>query len=251
MVKKMKDKDLDKILKDWDANIAPDVGRTEKIKQNIMQNLDRPRPFEYPRSEYFYIPKRVAYIAGIAAALCIAFLAGSQLNKPQAKENLVSPPEGMVSLSEDEIKNLKKISAEINRLFPEGVRMISQVNDGNLQIDTDDKKNIGNADGKVLIRYIVLKKNVGDNNWQRVHVSNVIASPGEPLELKGQDNGYVWVYPADKDVYAIQSQLQFQANGETINLDFNGGQQLRIPQQIKTIRENNIEYRVYQEMVKI
>lgn len=244
----MKNKPLDKILKDWDAKIAPDASRTEKIKQNIMQNLDRPRPIEYPRSEYFYIPKKVAYAVAMAACVCIAFLIGTQVNKPQQKTNGAL---GLVSLSQDEITNLKKISSEIEMLFPEGVKMISQVNDGDLQIDTDESKSLETSKDKVLVRYIVLKKADGDKKWQRVHVSNVITSPGEQLELKGQDKGYVWIHQADKDVYAVQSQLQLQANGETINLDFAGGQQLQMPQRIKTIQENNMEYRIYQDVVKI
>jgi hypothetical protein len=249
----MKNKNLDKMLKDWDANIAPDASPTEKIKQNIMQNLDRPQPIEYPQSEYFYIPKKVAYVVGIAASICIAFLVGSKFNQASTNEPhpVECPPAGMVSLSQDEIKQLKKISSEIELLFPEGVKMISQVNDGDIQINTDDKKGLNNSKCKVLVRYTVLKKAEGDNSWKQVHVSNVITSPGEPLELKGKDKGYVWVYQADKDVYAVQSQLQLQANGETINLEYDGGQQLRIPQRIKTIHENNIEYRIYQDVVRI
>lgn len=268
----MENEKLDKILKDWDANIAPDASRREKIKQNIMQNLDRPQTTEFPRSEYFYIPKKVAYIAGIAAGICIAFLAGMQFNKANSvhlsnsNQNITNktqfanktqlavqatPPEGMISLSQDEIKSLKKISSEINLLFPEGVRMITQVNDEDLQIDTEERKSLDDTKEKILIRYIVLKKNEIDNTWKKIHVSNVIASPGESLELTGEDKGYVWLHKADNDVYAIQSQLQIKANGETINLDYNGGQQLRIPQRIKTIQENNMEYRVYQEVVRI
>ena len=259
----MKNEKLKKILKDWDANIAPDASRTEKIKQNIMQNLDRPQIMKFPRSEYFYIPKKVAYIAGIAAGICITFLAGIQFNKAgtdrssnsnqfvNRETQLAVPPTGMLSLSQDEIQSLKKISSEINRLFPEGVKMITQINDEDIQIDTEEQKGLDKTNEKVLIRYIVLKKNEGDKAWKKIHVSNVIASPGEPLELTGQDKGYVWLHKADNDVYAIQSKLQIKANGETINLDYNGGQQLRIPQRIKTIQENNTEYRVYQEVVRI
>jgi len=249
----MKNEKLKKILKDWDANIAPDASRAEQIKQNIMQNLDRPQIIEFPRSEYFYIPKKVAYIAGVAASVCIAFFTGMQFNKQVLKKPHVSmcPPDQMVSLSQEEIRNIKKISAEIDLLFPEGVRMISQINNGDIQIDTDPKKGISDSKDKVLIRYIVLKKEAGEQHWSKVHVSNVIANAGEPLELKGRDKGYVWAYPADKDVYAIQSQIKINAGGQTIHLDYAGGQQLRMPQRIKTIQENNREYRIYQEVVKI
>ena len=244
----MRNEDLKKILKNWDANVAPDASRTEKIKQNIMHNLDRPNSIEFPRTEYFYIPKKLVYAVAMAACICIAFTIGIKFNKPQKQNNTTL---NLVSLSQDEIKNLKKISSEIDMLFPEGVKMISQVNNGDIQINTEPRQGVENSKNKVLIRYIVLKKAEGDTKWQRIHVSNLITSPGEPLELKGENKGYVWLYPADKNVYAIQSKLQIKANGETINLDYNGGQQLQISQCIKTIQENNMEYRIYQEVVRI
>ena len=249
----MKNEELRKILKDWDAHVAPDETMTKEIKQNIMKNLDRRRIFEFPRSDYFYIPKKVAYIAGIAASVCIAFLTGMHFNKSSHSKSQFSgcPPEQIVSLSQDEIRNLKKISSEIDLVFPEGVRMISQFNNDDIQIDTDPKRSIGTANDKVLIRYIVLKKELGQKHWSKIHVANVIANAGEPLELKGKDSGYVWIYPADKDVYAVQSQLKIHVDGQTIYSNYSGGQELRTPQRIKTIQENNTEYRIYQEIVKI
>lgn len=245
---------LNKLLKDWDANIAPDKISNAKIKKNIMNNLDKPvQHIEYRFEDpYFHIHKKVLYIAGIAATICFAFLLGTQFNKNGIKPyvNKILKADQLASLSTEEVMNLKKISAEIDNLFPEGVRMISQINDGDLQINTDDKKGLDNKE-KVLIRYIVLKKDVRENKWKKIHVSNVIASAGEPIELKGKNSGNIWIYPAGKDVYAVQSQLQLQANGKTINLDFNGGQQVQITQRIKTIQENNMEYRIYQEVVRI
>ncbi len=253
----MKNENLTKKLKDWNANIAPDKSRNAKIKEKIMKNLDKPvKNMEFKFEDpYFHIHKKVLYFAGIAASVCFAFLLGTQFNNPQEINpqmisNNSSPSKALFTLTDDEIRNLKKISSEIDNLFPEGVRMLSQVNDGDLQIDTNEKKAIESKE-KVLLRYIVLKKDAEDGKWKKVHVSNVIASAGEPIELKGKNSGHLWIYPADDNVYAIESNLQIHANGEIINLNYTGGQELRTPQNIKAITNGDTEYKVYQTLVRI
>ncbi len=249
----MRDNNLNKLLKDWDAEKVTNESRNEKIKQNIMENLDKPvQNIEFKfEDQYFHIHKKVLYFAGIAAAVCFAFLLGTQFNGNETVSNGNAPLNEVVLLSQEEIMNLKRISAEIDNLFPEGVRMISQINDGNLQIDTEDRQSLEINNEKVLVRYIVLKKDVGENKWEKVHVSNVIASAGEPIELKGKNSGHIWIYPADNNVYAVESSLQINANGETINLDYAGGQELRTSQPVKTIKNADSEYKVYQTLVKI
>lgn len=247
----MKDNNLDKLLKDWDANKVPDKSRNEKIKKNIMDNLEKPvqnREYRFV-DPYFHIHKKVLYFAGVAATVCFAFLIGTQFNKQSSVEKTDSNQ--MVLLSQDEIMKLKKISSEIDNLFPEGVKMISQTNNGDFQINTEKRQGLDDTNEKVLVRYIVMKKTVGENKWEQVHVSNVIANAGEPIELKGKDSGHIWIYPADKNVYAVESNLKIKANGEIINLDYTGGQELRTPQTVKVIKNSNNEYKVFQTLVRI
>ena len=254
---KMKNDNINKRLKDWDEEISLDKNRNPKIKAEIMKNLERPLQCDIFEScdPYFHIHKKVIYFSGIAAGLCFAFLLGTQFSSNNViRKEIVSTEVNhsakFAQLSQEEIRNLKKISSEVDRLFPEGVRMISQENDGNLQIDTDERKGLDNK-GKVLLRYVVLKQVKGEKIWKNVYTSDVIANVGEPIELKGKGTGHIWIYPADKDIYAVESSLKIKANGETISLDYAGGQEVRTPQNIKIIKNQDSTYKVYQTLVRM
>ena len=253
----MKNKNITKKLKDWDANIAIDKSDNENIKKKIMKNLDKPLNYSETHfsDPYFHIHKKVIYFAGIAAGLCFAFLLGTQFSAKTipiqtARKTTNLPSMTLASLTPDELSALKRVAHEVDTLFPEGIRMITQSDDGNINIDTDPKKGLDDK-GRVIIRYVVLKRDIGEKKWKRIRVSDVITAGGEPIELSGKDSGHLWVYPADKNIYTVESNLKIKANGETINLDYAGPQQLRIPQEVKTIRNQNSEYKVYQTLVRI
>jgi hypothetical protein len=249
-------KNLKQQLKEWDANIATSESRKEEIKKKIIENLDKPLIYDDYNSvdPYFHIHKKVIYFAGIAASLCFAFLLGTRFNKSEnaapvslSKNNLAH----ITTLSSNEIAKLKRIVSEIDYLFPEGVKSITQENCGDIKINTEKKQGLDNIMEKILIRYIVLKRSSGEKKWKKVYVSNVVANPGEPIQLEGDCSGSLWIYPADRNIYAMQSDLKIRANGEFISLKYIGGQHLRTSQIVKDIKNPDTEYKVYQILMRI
>jgi len=249
-------KDLNQKLKEWDADIATSASRKEDIKNKIMENLDKQVNYmEILSSDpYFHIHKKVIYFAGIAACLCFAFLLGTRFNKnetaapvPLSKNNFAH----ITTLSNSEIAKLKRIVSEIDYLFPEGVKSITQENCGDIKINTEKKQSLDNIMEKVLIRYIVLKRSSGEKKWKKVYVSNIVANPGEPIQLEGDCSGSLWIYPADQNIYAMQSDLKIRANGEFISLKYIGGQHLRTSRVVKDIKNPDAEYKVFQSIIRI
>ena len=248
----MKDNDIDKLLRDWNAGLALDNSRDDEVKKRIMDRLDdKLADIEVKVDDpYFHIPKKLFYAAGLAAVLCLAFLLGTRFGGGNGRngDNTVAPAT-LASLSQDDIKALKRLASEVDTLFPEGVRVLSQSDDGNIDIDTTPRLGIGKSD-KLLIRYVVLKKLPGAG-WTRVRVADIIAPGGEPVSLRGKDSGHLWTLRTDKNIYAVESNLAFNIDGKTITLNYSGIQSTRVPKNVKSVKTPYAEYKIYQTLDRI
>jgi hypothetical protein len=239
----MNDHELQHLLKDWDRQIVPPQDGRDRLQANLARELAaQPMPRGAPR------PSRLMPILAIAAGLCLAFLAGFWAARHKTSE---APPPTVAAISSETLANLGRITAEVDHLFPEGVRWIRQVDDGELQIDANAPRSIHTLDGKILIRYVVLKRDQPCAPWHEVHTANLIAAPGEPIELVGQESGYLWVYPAGDNVFAVESQLALTANGHTLHLEFQGGVIGGAPRSVKTVHANGADYLVFQEIATL
>ncbi len=237
----MNDHELQRLLKDWDRQVVPPEDGRDRLQANLARELAaQPMPQTAPR------PSRLIPVLAIAAGLCLAFLVGFWVARHKTPE---SPT--VASVSPETLAELRRITAEVDHLFPEGVRWIRQVNDGELQIDTSPPRSLATDDGKILMRYVVLKRDQPCAPWREVHTANLIAAPGEPIELVGQESGHLWVYPADDNVFAVESQLVLIANGHTLRLEFQGGVIGGAPRQVKTVHADGSDYLVFQEIATL
>jgi hypothetical protein len=186
--------------------------------------------------------------AGIAAALFFAFLAGIWVER-HANDSL--PPVNAVSISPKELRGLRKISYEIASLFADDFRWMRVTNNGNPVIVTGKRKSLNDVNSRILVRYVVLRKSPDSKEWSKVHVADLVTQPGEPVDLRGADSGSIWTFPTGGDVFAVQAKIRLNVKGECIDLRYDGGQRLLLPICVKTIKDGNVEYRVYQEIAKI
>ena len=238
----MNDPRLNRLLKDWDRQIVPPQDGRDRLQANLARELAA-QPLPCPATR----PMRLMPILAIAAGLCLAFLAGFWA----ARHKMPAPPPTVTAISSETLANLGRITAEVDHLFPEGVRWIRQVDDGELQIDANAPRSIHTLDGKILIRYVVLKRDQPCAPWREVHTANLIAAPGEPIELVGKESGYLWVYPAGDNVFAVESQLVLTANGHTLHLEFQGGVIGGAPRSVKTVHADGADYLVFQEIATL
>jgi hypothetical protein len=243
----MKTDKLGQILKKWDSETTLNPENRKKSISRIMDEISKTGIKQEPlHHKYFIIPKTLVFYSGIAAMLFISTLTYFYFAIPKKHPEI----QAIVSVSEKDISEIKKIYSEIKYLFPEGVSWISCENN-QLSIKTNGSiSETANENNKILIRHIVLKKENG--NWKKVLISDVVASLDDLIEFKNkQTQGYLWCHNAGNGVYAVDAKLKIETNGNTINIDYSGGQLAMTPLKIQTIKEDNSEYAVFQNIIKI
>ncbi len=242
----MKDKDIDKLLKEWDRQSAHGVKSGEDLKKNVLAKIKAGVDVEEKPVLQFKPALKIAF--GAAAALVVAvavFLAVPE----NGSGNSQLTEKGPEALCAEDLAELRIVVNEIQHLFPEGIRWISKVND-KLEIETAAGDKFKPSPEKMLIRYVVMKKD--NDRWRKVHHADIVTSAGESIRLVTENtNGYIWTYQADKDVFAVDSKLKLKLNGNTFDISYSGGLETRTVETVKTLKSNGETFRILQTVLRI
>ena len=232
-------KDLDHLMKEWDEGEAPIFEDSAKLKQKVLQELNKRNttPKGYSRS--------AIWAWGAVAALVLFFM-NFTIKESPVKNNVASNSINVLSL--EELKELKTVANEVKRLFPEGVRWISKVGD-KLEIKTSTSESLNQEFDQIAICYVVMEKM--DHGWERVHLTNIITRTGEPIELQGETRGHIWTSNMGDKVYALDSQLQFNIKGATMNINFSSGITEQENYEVKDLQIQGKQYKIFQTIIKV
>ena len=232
-------KDIDELMKEWDVKERPVFADKEELKKRVLERL-REKP---TLVEDRHVRVHKGWLtSGVIAAL--ALLTFNIVYFSSNTENAATA-EQVAALSMDDLYELKKVSEEVNNLFPEGVRWISKDGD-KLEIKT------GASDldsSQIAIRYVVLEKM--DSGWEQIHMTDIITRTGEAVELVGKTKGHVWVHDAGQGVFALDSELEFHLNGGIAKINFSSGLEKSKSQEVKFIKLNGREYKIYQAILEV
>ena len=102
---------------------------------------------------------------------------------------------------------------------------------------------------QIIVRYVILEKS--GESWDRLHLTDIVTSAGEPVELAGKTTGHVWTFDAGDGVYALDSKLNFHVNGSQVSVNFSSGIESGKVQEMKTVTRNGKEYKIYQTVMTI
>ncbi len=232
-------KDIDELMKDWDVNEAPVFSDKEELKKLVLERLKEEPVLVEDR--HVRVHKGWLTIGAIAALALLTFNIVYFSSNTEANVSA----EQVASLSMDDLYELKKVSQEVNDLFPEGVRWISKDGD-KLEIKT------GESDfdsSQIAIRYVVLEKI--DSGWKQIHMTDIITRTGETVELAGKTKGHVWAHDAGEGVFALDSELEFNLHGEVAKINFSSGLEKSKSHEVKVIKLNGREYKIYQAILEV
>ncbi len=237
-------KDLDDLMREWDAGEKPSFIDPEEMKRRVLEELSE-KPVEIKdKAVYIHVHKGWFLVAAAAAVLLIA------LNIIFLKQsgNTSDDVSQVAALSLRDLDELRKVSKEIDFLFPEGVSWICK-DGGKLEIKVAEEAVQNSELEKIAIRYLVLEQT--EKGWQQVHMTDIISQPGESIELNGKTKGHVWSYNAGDGVFALDSQLKFKLNNVYATVNFSSGLKNGISQEVKEIEVNGHKYKVYQAILKV
>ncbi len=244
----MKNNDLNNILKDWDRSLKPEFKDTFSLKKNIMSRIIADNNSMPSSQIYFFIRKKYVYNLAAAAAIFL-IVGGVLLHNFNSRKLLTDTPERLALLSNDDMADIKKISGEVCRLFNDKVQWIIKSGD-RMEIKPADITDTSPTSSKILVRQTVFRKM--DKGWEKVYVADIITSPDQQVVFKDDKNdGYLWTHQVGDDIIALEGQMKLKVNGETINLNYSGGQPEQTPVMLKSIKNSNSEYIVYQTVNRI
>jgi hypothetical protein len=244
----MKNNNLNNILKDWDGNLKPDFKEPSELKRSIMSRIKAGHRSSPDSNIYFLVKKKYVYNLAAAAALALV-IAGVLLLNLKTNKPAQAAPDQLALLTSDDMTDIKKISGEVSKLFNDRVQWI--IKSGNrMEIKPSEMTDAPAPSFKILVRQTVFRKS--DKGWEKVYVADIITSPGRQVVFNDDWNdGYLWTHQAGDNVIALEGQMKLKVNGETINLNYSGGQPEQIPVMLKSIRNSNSEYVVYQTVDRI
>ncbi|MFZ2656001.1 MAG: hypothetical protein WAX69_13810 [Victivallales bacterium] len=244
----MKNNNLDNILKDWDKNLNPGFKDPAELKRSIMSQIKVERRISPDSNVYFFVKKKYVYNLAAAAALFLVIGGVLLLNFKTAKPGQ-STPDYLALISTDDMSDIKKISGEVSKLFNDRVQWIIKSGD-KMEIKPSEITDTAVTSSKILVRQTVFRKT--DKGWEKVYVADIITSPDQQVVFKDDKNdGYLWTHQAGDNIIALEGQMKIKVNGETINLNYSGGQPERTPVILKSIKNSNSEYIVYQTVDRI
>ena len=237
------DKNLNDILKSWDSKLNPAFEDPAQLKNKIICKIQNGKSANFAPENYFFIRKAYFYGFMAAEAMLIIFIgmffAFSQ--KPIHNDDEIN---NLAKLSENDIKEAKIISSEVSKLFDDKISWICRFGD-KMEIRPAEEQDSNCNGAKILVRQSVFRKN--KDGWQKVYVADIITNPGEQVVFSDDKaQGFIWTYRASSNVVATDTQINFKINGETISLDYSGGQEENMPSIIKRIKNQNSEYIVCQ-----
>ena len=237
-------KDLDDLMREWDAGEKPNFMDPEEMKKRVLEEMSNKPAVVKDKAAYVQIHKGWFAVAAMAAAILIVMNIIFLNNSGKTSDDVSQ----LAALSLHDLDELRKVSSEIDFLFPEGVSWICK-DAGKLEIKVANNPEMELAKEKIAIRYLVLEKT--DTGWQRVHMTDIISNPGESVELDGTTKGHVWSYHAGDGVFALDSQLKFKLNGDYASVNFSSGMKNGISQEVKEIKLNGSRYKIYQAILKV
>jgi hypothetical protein len=247
----MNDDKTKKMLREWGESIRFTEGSECEIREKILNSIKNKKSFAPPDcGQYILIPRRIFYATALAASLLIILLPLGVFMATKNMQTQNGAASAALQISADEIESLKIISSELDKLFSDSLLWASKINNDKLDIVTGNKKSLLNTSGKVVAQYIVMKKTRGSGEWKKIYSQDFILRPGEPVCADNGQNS-LWIYPADSEVYAVDSQISLKTAEKTFEINFSGGQLAMTPLKIQTIKEDNSEYAVFQNIIKI
>ncbi len=240
---------LDNLLKKWDGSLSPAFEKPEALKKRIMDKLGNRRPIQFDADRYFYVRKSHFYLAAAAA---IAIVAAAVAIKIALTPSVSTAKEFVLEknlLTDGDVEEAKKISAEVNKLFNNKVQCI--VRSGNsMEITPAEDGGSATIQPKILIRQTVMRKS--RDGWHKVFVADIITAPGERVMFNTENaEGSLWAFDTGSKVYAVDGAVSIKVNGENIKLSFCSGQEDRNSVVLKKIENTDSQYVVYQTICGI
>ncbi|MFA6566627.1 MAG: hypothetical protein WCS96_00295 [Victivallales bacterium] len=244
----MNNNNLDNILKAWDKNLKPSFKDPAELKSGVISRIKAGNRFFPDSNVYFFVKKKHVYSLATAAAVFLViggvFLLNLRTNKPG-----LATPEQLALLTTDDMSDIKRISDEVCRLFNDKILWIIKSGD-KMEIKPADISDTSVSSSKILVRQTVFRKT--GNGWEKVYIADIITNTGQQVVFKNdKSDGYLWTHQAGDNIIALEGQMKLRVNGETINLNYSGGQPEQTPVMLKDIKNSNSEYIVYQTVNRI
>jgi hypothetical protein len=230
---------IDNLLKKWDKCSSSGICDSEKMAENIKHAVKHTPAYEH--EPHLKIVHKNWLYAAAAAIIILAATVGILIFQLNNSQHYTEFP----GVKKAELVELKKINDELQLLFPNSLKSFCIVN-GSITINTQDDKTTDTPKEKkqqLLVRYSVMQKKNGQ--WVTTTQNDIVTAIGRNLLLTDNGitpKGYIWSWPADKNIIALESNINLLVGKKKYPIKFFSGQKLNTTKILK--ESQNI--RIYQ-----
>jgi hypothetical protein len=248
----MKDK-LDNILQDWAARMAPTKEHLKDLTTRVTGEVARRRYLAHTEDRPVAVVQfwsKLAYAGlGAAVTLVIALVCFHSFLTVTGPSPNSAPASSFAFISREQAKAGNRLFREMERLFPNNLRWISESN-GDVGMGVESVQGgILQDSPEIFVRLTVVARKEGEKSWKPIWKTDVLLRGEELVEVvpnREKDNRLaLWVYPLAGGKVAIDSSLALDMPmrlASRINTIVEQGE----PAEIMSLRADNMEYRVFQ-----
>ena len=247
----MKNNEVNNILQKWaEENGAGDV-HLERLQGRIVDRV-RHIDLDAESSVSVFVPFMFkagyasfgAVVALVTVVLCNAFLVRPSVDVERQDFALA-----LASIPDDQLMTCNKLFKEMDRMFPDRLRWISD-SDGRVGLGVDSIQGGVNSDVETLmVRISVVSRTGNKEPWRKVWNGDVLVRGEEMVDVAFGDNASsrlaMWVYPLADGKLVVDASINIEAP-VCVSSEVNAVVQNGVPMQLMSIRDGEVEYRVFQ-----
>ncbi|NQU41509.1 MAG: hypothetical protein HQ523_16310 [Lentisphaerae bacterium] len=240
---------LDQQLKTWADRTAAPPEHLDSLANRVRKEIVRERIHAVTRGHQAHWHHILYVVAGAAAAFVITFLWFSSNHGEASDGACMASAAASADISTDRLEAAARLVGEMNRLFDENWRWVTESNgDMNMGI-ARLQGGVGSDTQSMIVRVSLAAKENGGQPWHQVWHSDIVLRSEEAVEITpnhAHENSLAfWVLPlangslqVDANI-SLTSPLRFSSRDSTIVQD---GQ----PSELASFTRGTTHYKLFQ-----
>lgn len=250
----MSDK-LEQILRKWSAQNEADDDRINQLARRISTEAVQARTKTNTPTSLFSVWHKLLYAGcGAVVAAAISVLCFHFFLENCATNAATDNGTRLADISEEKMAASRKLFAEMNKLFPEQLRWISESN-GDICLGIESLAiNDSEQSTPVLVKLTVVSRETGNKRWRPAWNTYVLLRGEEMVEIARNDASgnrlALWVYPLEEGKLAVDTDISMNTPvriASTASKIVKPGQ----PTKMASFKTVDKEYNLYQTVLAL
>ncbi len=241
---------LDDVLLEWAQTKRAREQHLEDLRERLVENVDEmevSRAVDRDRASVW----RTVSIVAVGTSLVLLFaLCWSLTGRQSSESNQVAtaPIYVLPKISETELAHKRVLVSELERVFDRQFAWIVET-DGEVHLGVDQKQVSAEDSVPIVVRVAVMRRKVGQTQWQHVWSADVVSHSEQLVELtpegKGDSRLSIWAFALPDGMIAVDGEMHLKGE-DGIKPVFSDLHKAGDSTSVFTTTLDEIEYQVFQ-----